>query len=93
MADATPELPEPYFHTDSQTFRFWVPMEGQPPMGASIAKQVLHHRFQGKADGSDAESVYATHRATIDAAVLRRAASGSREPVMLREHDLPLPPR
>lgn len=86
-------VPEPYFHVDSDALRFWVRLPDGALMGASIARRVLHHRFKGQADGSDAVSVYAAHQQAIDAAVARRVASGSREPVMLREHDLTDPAR
>lgn len=62
-------------------------------MGASIARLVLHYRFGARIDGSDAVAVYTANRYLIDEAVVRRAIGGSREPVMLRENDLPVPPR
>lgn len=91
--DLLHDLPAAYFHADSDALRFWVHIPGQVPMGASIARQVLQYRFQGRPDGSDALAIYAAHRPLIDAAVTRRAAQGGREPVMLREHDLPQPLR
>ena len=91
--DVVRDLPAAYFHTDSDALRFWVPMPGQESMGASLSRQVLQYRFQGKPDGSDALAIYAAHRSVIDAAVARRAAQGAREPVMLREGDLPQPLR
>ena len=81
-------LPEPYFHDDSGTVRFWVRTEAGDAVGASIARQVLHHRFKAAIGGVDALDSYLEHRATVDAAVLRRVARGSIEPVMVREHDL-----
>jgi hypothetical protein len=57
-------------------------------MGASIERRVLWQCFQAREDGSDALAVYADNRRTIHAAVARRVAAGSLEPVMLREHDL-----
>lgn len=85
-------LPPPEFHAESDALRFWVPTAGQASVGASVSRSVLHYRFNGLADGSDAVNVYAANRPLIDAAVLRRVAAGSREPVMLREHDLSVPP-
>ena len=85
--------PEPLFHTPTDALRFWVATPEHGSVGASVPRSVLHYRFNGHADGSDALSVYAANRAVIDAAVLRRVAAGSREPVMLREHDLPSAPR
>ena len=43
--------------------------------------------------GGTALATYLANAAEIDAAVRRRVAAGSIEPVMLREHDLPLPGR
>jgi Protein of unknown function (DUF1488) len=85
-------LPAPFFHPDTGAVRFWVQVPGAVPIGAIVAKQVLHYRFGAKLDGSDAVATYQAHRADIDAAVLSRVGSGSIEPVMLREHDL-APPR
>jgi hypothetical protein len=84
-------LPSPFFHPDSGAVRFWVRVPGAAPIGAIVAKQVLHYRFGARLDGSDAVATYEAHRTDIDAAVLRRVGSGSIEPVMLREHDLPPP--
>ncbi|MDT7834094.1 hypothetical protein [Aquabacterium sp. OR-4] len=86
-------LPSPEFHGESDALRFWVSTADQASVGASVSRSVLHYRFNGRDDGSDAVSVYAANRALIDAAVLRRVVAGSREPVMVREHDLPVPPR
>ncbi|MBU6259986.1 MAG: hypothetical protein KGL18_11160 [Burkholderiales bacterium] len=92
-APAPTPAPPPEFHDESGTLRFWVLAPDRAWVGASLAKSVLHYRFNGKFDGSDAVTVYAAHRPVLEAAVLKRVAAGSREPVMLREHDLPLPPR
>lgn len=94
MSDA-PDNDErpPYFHLESGALRFWVDMGGGARMGASISTRALHYRFKGDLSGSDAVLVYQRHRAEIDAAVRRRIESGSIEPVMLREADLPAPPR
>ncbi len=83
------DLPAASFHEDSGVLRFWVAMPAGPPMGAILSRQVLHYRFQGAIDGSDAVAVYEAHRGEVEAAVVRRAAAGSIEPVMLRENDLP----
>lgn len=85
-------LPETYFHTDSAALRFWVTMPDAPPIGATLGAQALHYRFHGRLDGADAVAIYQAHRDEIDAAVRRRVAAGSIEPVFLREHDVP-PPR
>lgn len=86
-------LPAAYFHPDSGAVRVWVQVPGGEPIGAILSKQLLHHRFDAKPDGSDAVAVYTAHRREIDAAVLSRVRSGSIEPVMLREYDLPRAPR
>lgn len=80
------------FHEDSQALRFWVELPSGAPIGAILPRRVLHHRFQALMDGSDAVTIYETHRGEIVAAVLRRVAAGSLEPVMLRESDLPAAP-
>lgn len=87
------QCPVPYLHADSDALRFWVPLPDGSLMGASVSRRVLHHRFDARLDGSDAVTVYEANRAEIDAAVVRRVQGGSIEPVMLREHDLPLPNR
>jgi Protein of unknown function (DUF1488) len=92
-AVAIAALPSPFFHQDSGAVRFWVQVPGGAPMGAMLTKQLLQYRFEAKPDGSDAVALYEKHRSDIDAAVLRRVADGSIEPVMLREHDLPPRPR
>jgi hypothetical protein len=84
-------LPPPEFHASTDALRFWVRTSDRSSVGASVSRLVLHYRFKGLQDGSDAAAVYAANRALIDAAVLRRLSSGSLEPVMLREHDLSVP--
>ena len=76
-----------FFHADSQSVRFWVPV-GAVLVGASIAKAVLRHRFREPTSDDDALEVYHSNAARIDAAVRRRVTEGSIEPVMLREFDL-----
>ena len=88
---ASDDTQPPYFHPDSGALRFWVDVGGGTLMGASISAQTLHYRFKGELNGSDAVAVYQLNRAEIDAAVRRRVAKGSIEPVMLREPDLPQP--
>jgi hypothetical protein len=89
VSATTMDLPAPAFHAETDALRFWVPVPGGgPAMGASVSRSVLHYRFQGLVDGSDAVTIYVANRIVIDAAVLKRVAAGSREPVMLREHDL-----
>ena len=78
---------EPFFHESSGTVRFWVLIDGKP-MGASVGSQALHHRFRPTAQGDDPVETFRANATEIEAAVRRRAAQGSIEPVMLREYDL-----
>ena len=76
-----------FFHQESGAVRFWVPINGQL-IGASISRETLHHRFRPKAQGEDPMETFTAHASDISAAVERRVAQGSIEPVMLREYDL-----
>lgn len=78
----------PFFHDQSGALRFWVTADDGTHVGASISKETLHFRFRGQPGGEDALVIYAAHREEIDDAVRRRLASGSLEPVMLREFDV-----
>jgi hypothetical protein len=89
----TTPLPAAFWHPDSGAVRLWVEVPGAAPIGAMLSLRLLQQRFDAKPDGSDAVASYAAHRAEIDAAVLARVRSGSIEPVMLREFDLPRPAR
>jgi hypothetical protein len=80
----------PFFHEDSGTVRFWVLVDGNP-LGASVSREALHHRYRPTAQGDDPMETYLANAADIEAAVRRRLAQGSREPVMLREYDLRAP--
>lgn len=80
--------PEAFFHEDSGAVRFWVRTHLGGYVGAIVRKEILHVRYRAAVDGSDALAVYAAHRREIDAAVLRRIAEGSIEPVLLREANL-----
>lgn len=80
-------LPEAFFHEDSGAVRFWVRTAAGNTVGASVRKEVLHFRFRPAVSGAEALKIYLDHREAIDAAVSRRIASGSIEPVMLREAD------
>lgn len=93
MNNPTPLLPESYFHEDSGSVRFWVRNDAGDFVGASIRQQTLHFRYNVViGGGADALQAYQAHRGDIDAAVMRRIAKGSIEPVMLREYDLAAPP-
>lgn len=80
-------LPEPFVHDESGAVRFWVQTATGETVGAIIRKDTLHFRFRGAASGDDMLTTYRAHRPEIDAAVLRRVAAGSIEPVILREAD------
>ena len=86
-------LPTPFFHNDSGAVRFWVLLDDGETIGASISMRALHYRFRATMDGSDAVATYTANRTEIDAAVRRRVANGSLEPVMLREHDVAVQPQ
>lgn len=88
MDHRTEPAPEPFFHEDSGAVRCWVPMPDGALIGAIVRKALLHHGFGGGLDGSDALATFHAHRQAIEAAVRRRVAGGSIEPVLLREADL-----
>jgi len=77
----------PIFHEASDTVRFWVDVNGRI-MGASVGRMALHHRYRPTARDEDPLDTFRENRADIEAAVHRRVAQGSLEPVMLREYDL-----
>lgn len=77
----------PFFHEDSGAVRFWVMVHGAP-VGAGITKTALHYRFRPDARDDDPLETFLANVDEINAAVLRRVAEGSIEPVMVREFDL-----
>jgi hypothetical protein len=77
----------PFFHEASATVRFWILVDGQP-FGASVGRDALHHRYRPTTHDDDPLETYRANAADIEAAVRRRVAQGSREPVLLREYDL-----
>jgi hypothetical protein len=77
----------PFLHEASSTIRFWVDVNGQW-IGASVGRDALHHRYRPTAQGDDPLETFAQNASDIEAAVRRRIAAGSREPIMLREFDL-----
>jgi hypothetical protein len=84
---AAPASQPAFFHEESDAVRFWVLVE-QSTVGASIGRVTLHYRFRPYARDDDPLETYNAHSQEIDAAVRRRVANGSIEPVMLREYDL-----
>ncbi len=87
------DLPAPFLHGESGAVRFWVLADAGQQVGASISNQTLHYSFGAELSGADALATYTANRDVIDAAVRRRVAAGSIEPVMLRERDVPTPAR
>jgi Protein of unknown function (DUF1488) len=79
--------PQPFLHDDTGAVRFWVDVDGQP-VGASIRREVLHQCFAAGRSDDQPLATYQAHSTALHAAVRRRVAGGSIEPVMLREFDL-----
>jgi hypothetical protein len=77
----------PFFHDLSGSVRFWVLVD-ELLVGASIRKETLHYLYEPQATDDDPLRTYLQHAAEIDAAVRRRLAAGSREPVMIRDGDV-----
>ena len=77
----------PFFHEISGTVRFWVLVD-DVLVGASIGKETLHYRYKPHMNDDEPLATYMQNSAEIDAAVRRRVATGSREPVMLRDFDV-----
>ena len=77
----------PYYHEDSGAVRFWVDTDAGL-VGASIRREVLHQHFRPGAQGDEPLDSFLAHARSIEAAVRRRVAAGSIEPVLLREFDL-----
>ena len=94
QSDATEDAatPEPFLHLPSGTVRFWVLVNGQF-VGSSIRREILHYRYHATQTDDDPMITYAANRAEIHAAVRRRVAKGSIEPVMLRDADIQAAPR
>jgi hypothetical protein len=77
----------PFFDLGSGTVRFWVLIDDLP-VGATIGKETLHYRWQAHANDDDPLATYLANADEIHAAVRRRVAGGSIEPVMLRDSDV-----
>ena len=84
--------PEPFFHLPSGTVRFWVPVNGQF-VGSSIRREILHYRYHATRTDDDPMVTYTANLDELHAAVRRRVAKGSIEPVMLRDADIQAAPR
>jgi hypothetical protein len=77
----------PFLHEASGTVRFWVDV-GDQSVGAIIGKETLHYRYAAQRTDDDPLSTYLSNASEIHAAVRRRVAGGSVEPVMLRDADI-----
>jgi hypothetical protein len=84
---ATPMATSEFFHEATGCVRFWVQV-GEVSIGATVSRDALHHRYSPQATGEDPMQTFRAHLSSLEDAVRRRVASGSIEPVMLREHDL-----
>ena len=78
------------FHESSGTVRFWV-MVGDQQVGASVGRETLHYRYHPTTQDDLPLATFADHEQELHAAVRRRVAGGSVEPVMLRDADIRLP--
>jgi hypothetical protein len=83
-------LPQAFLHEESGAVRFWVRTGEGGRIGAIARRDVLRFRFAAGAGEIDALQIYRDHQQEIDAAVVRRVAAGSIEPVILREADFKL---
>ncbi|WP_349291383.1 hypothetical protein [Caenimonas sedimenti] len=61
---------------------------GDALVGASVSPLTLHYSYRPATPGEDAMETFRHNLPHLETVVRRRLASGSREPVMLREHDL-----
>jgi hypothetical protein len=77
----------PYYHEGTEAVRFWVPVNGVL-VGASVRRQVLHDHFHRERHDDEPLPTFLGRAEAMAAAVRRRVAGGSIEPVMLREFDL-----
>ncbi|MDP9908646.1 hypothetical protein J2W27_000739 [Variovorax boronicumulans] len=80
----------PYFHDASGSVRFWVDLEGNRFVSASVGSQALRYHFH-TSESADPLETFGHHVEEIEAAVRRRLSQGAMEPVMLRENDLHAP--
>jgi hypothetical protein len=83
----TNDADRPTFDEGSGNVRFWVAV-GERMLGASVGRLALHYRYRPMAQDDRPLDTFEAHREDIEAAVRRRYAQGSLEPVMLREYDL-----
>ena len=82
-------MPRPFFSERSGSVLFRVPIAGIF-VGASVSLETLHHRYGPEVIDADPLATFGAHFVALEDAVRRRVASGSIEPVMIRECDLAL---
>jgi len=86
----TENADSPTFDEGADRVRFWVRI-GDQVLGATIGKLALQQHYRPATPGADPLDTFKAHQGDIEAAVRRRFAQGSLEPVMLREFDLRAP--
>lgn len=77
----------PFFSERSGAVLFWVPIAGIA-VGASVSQETLRRLYPPRSADDDPLATFLAHLAGMEEAVRRRVASGSIEPVMLRDNDL-----
>ena len=86
-SEASPVEHAPFFDELLRSVSFWVLIDARL-VNASIRRETLHDCYRPTADNDDPLDTYKLHASEIDAAVHRRVAEGSVEPVVLRQFDL-----
>ncbi|RZI56192.1 MAG: DUF1488 family protein [Rubrivivax sp.] len=79
--------PAAFYDLGSGTVRFWVQV-GEQFVGATVRRETLHYRYSPHNTEDDPLRTFQAHTDELERIVRRRVARGSREPVMLRDHDL-----
>lgn len=79
----------PFFDRASSSVRFWVQIDADW-VSASIGREVLHYFYCPNSLNEDPMATYQSNRQDIESAVRQRVAKGARQPVMVREPDLPV---
>ena len=77
----------PFFSERSGAVLFWVPIAGIA-VGASVSCETLLRLCAPRSGDIDPLAAFRSHLARLEEAVRRRVATGSIEPVMIRDHDL-----
>lgn len=79
--------PAAFYDLGSGSIRFWV-LVGEQFIGATVRRESLHYRYSPHGTNDDPLQTFEAHAEELEGIVRRRVAGGSREPVMLRDHDL-----